>query len=136
MVISCSKVLCLKGRTMKKWLFNFLERIRSPILYLVTVSQAQAGDDENTMGIKVFQLAMPKRSLKRLTQAYELSPLQQPFIVLDLDDKSKISINVNAVREISAIPCKDEDELKEFVKSSEFTYNKIWIGMREVIIDG
>lgn len=121
---------------MKKWLSNFLERIRSPILYLVTISQVQAGDDENTMGIKTYQLAMPKRSLKRLTQAYELSPLQQPFIVLDLDDKSKISINVNAVREISAIPCKNEDELTEFVKSSEFTYNSIWVGLREVIIDG
>lgn len=121
---------------MKKWLFNFLERIRSPILYLVIVNQAQAGDDEHTMGVKTYQLAMPKRSLKRLTQAYELSPLQQPFIVLDLDDKSKISINVNAVREISAIPCKDEEELKTFVESSEFTYNSKWIGLREVVIDG
>lgn len=121
---------------MKKWLFSFLERIRSPILYLVIVNQAQAGDDENTMGVKTYQLAMPKRSLKRLTQAYELSPLQQPFIVLDLDDRSKISINVNAVREISAIPCKDEDELKTFVQSSEFTYNSKWIGLREVNVDG
>lgn len=121
---------------MKKIWYEFLERIRSPILYLVIVNQVQAGDDENTTGVKTYQLAMPKRSLKRLTRAYELSPLKQPFIVLDLDDKSKISINVNAVREISAIPCKDEEELMEFVKSSEFTYNNKWVGLREVVVNG
>lgn len=115
---------------------KFLNRIRSPILYLVTIKQAQAGDDEDSMGIKVYQLAMPKRSLNRLISTYQMAPVQQPFIVLGLDDKSKLSVNVNAIREISAIPCKDEDELKEFVQSSEFIYNQKWIGLREVIIDG
>lgn len=115
---------------------QFLNRIRSPILYLVTVKQAQAGDDEESTGIKTYQLAMPKRSLNRLISLYQMSPVQQPFIVLVLDDKSRISVNVNAIREISAIPCKDEDELKDFVKSAEFVYNKVWIGLREVVIDG
>ena len=115
---------------------QFLNRIRSPILYLVTIKQAQAGDDEDSIGIKVYQLAMPKQSLNRLISSYQMSPVQQPFIVLGLDDKSKLSVNVNAIREISAIPCKDEDELKEIVQSSEFIYNQKWIGLREVIIDG
>ena len=115
---------------------QFLNRIRSPILYLVTIKQAQAGDDKDSMGIKIYQLAMPKRSLNRLISSYQMAPVQQPFIVLGLDDKSKLSVNVNAIRELSAIPCKDEDELKEFVQSSEFIYNQKWIGLREVIIDG
>lgn len=99
---------------------------RSPIFYMVKVVH----------GNQALTMCMVNKSYSNLetvlsTREYQRNDIP---IIVKLDDGSSTMLNVAMIKNMHAIPVYDEQEIIDFINSSEYKYGDGLVGLKEEYI--